>query len=159
MAALLITALLVTGIDGSPWEPSAVVASAPAQRVATTCMSDPGWCSPPGETPWDRLPPGTHCQELLPYAMQAGIAPEDAAWYLNVAYGESHCQPDVRNSCCFGAMQIHYASWARLCGLTSGYDLYDPKATFDCALKVEAAAGRRQWSPHNTVTGLFPGQS
>lgn len=161
MAALVLTAALVlSGVDGSPWQPDMLPAGAArAERVATTCVSDPLWCNPP-TNPFDLVPPGTHCLELLPYAMQAGITPEDFAWYGNTSWGESHCHPDAHNPILregtWGAMQISFGSWKRLCGLSSGAALFDLETTFRCTLAVEAAAGRRQWSPHSPVTGCFP---
>lgn len=164
MAALVVAAvLLVSGVDGPPGAPTA---SDRAVRVSTSCVTDGAWCNPPAN-PWDLVPPGTHCLELLPYAMAAGIAPEDAQWYLNVALGETHCwdpawrRPNmILPGGTWGPTQIHWPSWRKVCGwLDSPRQLLDETEAFRCTLAVEAAGGRRQWRPHNEITGLFPGQT
>ncbi len=158
MTAVLIAAALLVphGVDGSPWD-APIQATAPAVRVATTVqVAEP----PPTLAPAERVPPGTHCTDLLEPFMAAGGEPENFSWYGNVAWGESHCRPDAHNGQLaggtWGPMQISYGSWHRLCGLGSPHELYAPETTFRCAFAIEAAAGRRQWSPHNTVTGCFP---
>lgn len=162
MAALVVTAaLIVGGVDGSPWEKTQPVASVPAVRVAHGCAADP-LCTgpPPPPDPAELVPPGTHCVDLLPAFIAAGGEPNNFGWYGNVAWGEAHCRADARNcqlpGCVWGALQIHYPSWRHLCGLTSGAELYDPETTFRCAFAIEQAAGRRQWRPHDPVTGCFP---
>lgn len=155
MAALVMTAaLIVSGVDGSPW--AAVPEPMPAVRVVHGCTSDPLCTGPPPVT----APPGAHCPDLLPAFIDAGGQPEDFTWYGNVSWGEAHCRTDAHNGQLsggtWGPMQISYGSWAHLCGLGHPADLYDPATTFRCAFAIEAAGGRRQWSPHNTITGCFP---
>ena len=135
-----------------------LTATVGAARVGTTQV-DP----PPDTTPSAELvPPGTHCLNLLDSFVAEGGDPATFQWYGNVAWGETGgtCVNDHPNrglaGGTWGVMQISFASWRRLCGLSSGSQLYDLGTTWRCTWAIEQAAGRRQWRPHNETTGCFP---
>lgn len=71
---------------------------------------------------------------------------EDQA--LAIAFRESRFVPTVRNACCWGLFQIHYAAhrgWLAGMGVTSPAQLLDPETNARAALALFQAAGWGPW--------------
>lgn len=141
MAALVMTAaLIVAGVDGSPWEHSLETAELQrAVRVATTVqVGDP----PPVVAAITPL-----CHGDWPNALEVSAAIEAFLpakyWYrmCGVAWCESRFRPYASNGSHVGVWQIDRNLWGRL-----GYDLRDIDQSTKAAAEILKAQGIYAWS-------------
>lgn len=89
-------------------------------------------------------PPPTTPEEII-----RAVWPDDSEEHaLRIAYRESRWVPTVRNACCYGLFQIHYAAhraWLATFGVTSPAQLLDATTNATVALALYRAAGWGPW--------------
>jgi len=129
---------------------SSIIATQPADRVATTCVTDTAYCNPPPTEPravW------AHCEQWHDLAAQVGWPEEQGYVLQHVLYRESRCNPGAYNPTpC--AHHDHAIGLMQLCGW-GGSELYDPGTNLARGLWLfERFGGWCPWAiPGDPVTG------
>lgn len=136
MAALLAFALIVAGIDGSPWEGRwSFEASQRAVRVTTTVQVGLVPDTVPAAPGWAK------CPQWWDVARAVGWPEDQLPTMDRVMKCESGCQPKAYNrSGASGLMQV-LRSW-----FGPDEDPFDPTTNLTVALRVLDRQGWRAWS-------------
>lgn len=96
-----------------------------------------------------RVNPPPAATPATPEQIIRAVWPDDSEQHaLAIAYRESRWVPTVRNACCYGLFQIHFAAhraWLAAFGVTSPAQLLDATTNARVALALYQAAGWGPW--------------
>jgi hypothetical protein len=143
MACVVSLALVLAGVDGSPWEADMMTASQPAVRtVHGACMSDEASCYS-ATTQEFVVPAWAQCPQWWGLALEVGWPAEQMATLDYIMHRESRCDPGAVGPYWRGK---HALGLTQLLGWACPPDgCLDPRSNLTKALDLWRLSGWHPW--------------